>query len=562
MFSKTNIVTSIAFLTVIVLMTIMVSFALSGMNDIQVRLDHVVKVNAEKLRQVDIMRRANRERVIGLQLTLILDDPFEIDEMAMAHMSYANDFIAARTKLFEMAESPAEIASLEKIRIASMKAAPINDEIRDLALNDNQTAAKDLMIEHLVPVQDQIYAEFEALADLYEKEAERTNGNAREDYDVVLHRIIIMLSLVVVICSLIALKIIQIVTRSERALVKHSSELELLVDARTHELSREISERKRTERWARTESKRLAVTLASIGDGVVTIKPDNTVDYMNPAAERLTQFSTTQCLGHAVDNVLQFVDRASGEEKPLFTTTSADVNNEISNDDRVLRCNDGQLLDIQQTIASIIDNDGTTYGSVIVLRDVSEARTLERKLQHQASHDPLTGLVNRREFENIAYNMLKRVQIDNSKHCLCFIDLDKFKAINDSCGHSSGDTLLQELSERVLACIRKSDTFSRLGGDEFGLLLDHCDATKGREIAEDVRRTISEYRLRHQEREFSVGASIGLVEVTSDNTDLQSLLHLADEACYKAKELGRDCIHISTSEKSNITQVSSKHMAN
>lgn len=561
MFSKTNLMTSIAFVIVIALMTVMMSVAISGMNGIQTQFDHVVKINVEKLRQIDIMRRTNRERVIGLQLSLILDDPFEIDEMAMRHMSYANQFIAARISLNEMAILPAEIESLEKIRLASMIAAPINDRVRDLVLNERQEEAKTLMIDQLIPVQDNLYEEFEVLAELYEKESERLSLMAHEEKHVVFRRMIIMLGLVVSICLLIALKITRVVSESERALVKYSDELERLVDARTNELSREIEERKHTERWAQEKSERLSVTLASIGDGVVTIKPDNTVDYMNPAAQRLTQINTAECIGHSIGKVLQFVDPESDDEKPALTSISYENHHTTSTDDRVLRCSNGKLLDIQQTVASITDSDGTTYGSVIVLRDVSEARALERRLAHQASHDPLTGLVNRREFESIANHMLERAQLDNSKHCLCYIDLDRFKAVNDSCGHSAGDKLLQELSEQVCKCLRKSDTFGRLGGDEFGLLLEHCDKNRGREIAEGIRKTISDYRLVLGDQEFSVGASIGLVEITSQSTELNTLLSYADTACYKAKELGRDCVHISTKKESDINQASDQRDA-
>ena len=389
MLSRTNLITGAAFLFIIVMMTTMVSLAISGMRDIQQQLDQVVSVNAEKLRQVAIMRQSNRERIIGLQFMLILDDPFEIDEIAMQHMGYANHFIAARKKLYEMASSKSETEALDRIRAASMLAAPINDRIRDLVLNEEQGQAKNLMIEKLSPAQDGIYLEFAKLAEIYENQAELSNGTARQQYDLVYSRIIAILTLVVGFCVIIAYKIIQHISRKERALMEHTDQLERLVSERTAELSQEAGERIRAEGIARQESKRLAVTLASIGDGVITIKPDSTIEYMNRAAEQLTHLNCEQVVGQPVDTVLHLVDRKSGDEKSLRSIQPVMQSRMRTSGDGILSRSNGELVDIQQTVAGITDEEGRTHGSVIVLRDVSEARALAQRLTHQATHDPL-----------------------------------------------------------------------------------------------------------------------------------------------------------------------------
>ena len=552
--SRTNLITGAAFLIIIIMMATMVSLAISGMHEIQQKLDQVVSVNAEKLRQIAIMRQSNRERIIGLQYMLILDDPFEIDEIAMQHMGHANHFIAARKKLYEMASSKAETDALERIRVASMLAAPINDNIRDLVLDEEQTQAKVLMIEKLSPAQDRIYAEFTDLAEIYENQAELSNGTARQQYDLVFSRIIAILIVVTGFCAVIAYTIIQHISRKERALMEHTDQLENLVTERTAELSQEVGERVRAETIARQEGKRLAVTLASIGDGVITIRPDSTIEYMNRAAEQLTQLIYEQVVGQPVDSLLHLVDRNSGDEKSVGPMSPDIPSRMRTSGDGVLILSNGEQIDIQQTVADITDEEGITHGSVIVLRDISEARALAQRLTHQATHDPLTGLVNRREFESRVNIALNRASSDNITHTLGYIDLDKFKVINDSCGHTTGDRLLRELSERVKSRLRKGDTFARLGGDEFGLLLDQCSIKKGLEIAQTVKQTISDYRLLHNDQVYSVGASIGLVEVSAEIHDLATLLSDADAACYMAKERGRNCVQIYQSTDQDIIQ--------
>ncbi len=540
MFSRTNLMTTTGFLVVIAMMTTMATLAMSGMRSIQDELDQVVKINAEKLQHLATMRRSNRERIIGLQLMLILEDPFDIDEVVMQHMGHANHFIAARQALFEMAGSPDEVKTLQNIRRASMIAAPINDEIRDLVLDDNQVDAKALMIERLSPVQDRIYREFEVLAEIYKLQANHSIQTAEQNYVNVYQRTMIILAIVVGLCILIAMQVIRRINSSERSLVAHMDKLEQIVEERTAELKQ--------------ESKSLAVTLASIGDGVVTINSDSTVRYLNPAAEKLTQLRQENIVGKPVDAILRSIDPQSGQDCPLLAQDSGNlVNLQLSGKGNIRRAN-GELLDIHETVAEITDDEGKSYGTVVVLRDVSEARALERRLAHEATHDPLTGLVNRREFEVRIEQAMRRAVVDKSVHCLCYLDLDRFKTVNDSGGHAIGDRLLCDLSELVRDGLRKTDTFARLGGDEFGLLFEECPALKGEEIAESIREAITQFQIAHEGQVFSVGVSIGMVEISEDTGDLETLLNVADTACYAAKETGGSAVKLFRPTDDNVIQ--------
>ena len=182
-------------------------------------------------------------------------------------------------------------------------------------------------------------------------------------------------------------------------------------------------------------------------------------------------------------------------------------------------------------------------GGVLVFHDVSESRELNRRLSYHASHDILTGLVNRREFENRLERALKSARARETSYALCYLDLDQFKIVNDSCGHSAGDQLLGQLGALLKSKIRWRDTLARLGGDEFGVLLESCSLEEAMQTAETLRVAIGEFKFLWDDRSFRLGVSIGVVPITSENEDVAGLLSAADSACAAAKEAGRNRIH-------------------
>ena len=204
----------------------------------------------------------------------------------------------------------------------------------------------------------------------------------------------------------------------------------------------------------------------------------------------------------------------------------------------------GREYSIQDSAAPIWGVNRELQGVVLVFSDITESRRLAAEATHQAAHDPLTGLVNRREFEKRLQRILDTARVDNSEHVLCYVDLDQFKVINDTCGHTAGDELLRQLSTMLLDQIRKRDTFARLGGDEFGILMEHCSVQQGKRVADGLHETISSFKFTWEEQSFSLGASMGLVPITPSSESTAELLRLADTACYAAKEGGRNRIHI------------------
>jgi len=180
---------------------------------------------------------------------------------------------------------------------------------------------------------------------------------------------------------------------------------------------------------------------------------------------------------------------------------------------------------------------------VLVFHDVSESRELNRKLSYHASHDILTGLVNRREFEARLERALRSAKARETAYALCHVDVDQFKIINDTCGHSAGDALLGQVGTLLKTKIRWRDTLARLGGDEFAVLLDGCSLEEALRMADQLRETIRGYKFVWEERTFRLGISVGVVPITGESEDVAALLSAADSACQAAKEAGRNRVY-------------------
>ena len=210
----------------------------------------------------------------------------------------------------------------------------------------------------------------------------------------------------------------------------------------------------------------------------------------------------------------------------------------------VLISRNGKEYAIEKSATLINDRQGQVMGIVIIFRDVTEYRNLTHQLSWQASHDPLTGLYNRREFENRLGEAIASAQNEEHQHALCYLDLDRFKIVNDTCGHAAGDQLLKQITQLLSQQIRSADILARLGGDEFGFLLYQCPLDVASKIANNLRQWIEDFRFTWKKQTFAIGVSIGIVEITSSSNSIEGLLNAADAACYVAKANGRNCFHI------------------
>jgi diguanylate cyclase (GGDEF)-like protein/PAS domain S-box-containing protein len=306
-----------------------------------------------------------------------------------------------------------------------------------------------------------------------------------------------------------------------------------------------ITERKRAEQAIFAEKERAQVTLQSIGDAVISTDADGRIEYINPVAESLTAWSLAEARGRPIDDVLNLVNEITREpiENPLVCALGrGEAGAPV--DHSVLITRAGQEVAIQESAAPICDRQGRVIGAVIVFHDVTKERRLKRALSYQASHDALTGLINRREFDNRLHAAVLSAQRGEGAYALLYIDLDQFKVVNDTCGHQAGDRLLRDVTGLLQTKVRASDTIARLGGDEFGVLLEGCTPEQASRIADGVRQAIKDYRFMWGASTLSVGASVGVVQIRADTESVAAVMSAADIACYAAKDEGRNRIHV------------------
>ncbi|HEX5764108.1 MAG TPA: EAL domain-containing protein, partial [Woeseiaceae bacterium] len=307
----------------------------------------------------------------------------------------------------------------------------------------------------------------------------------------------------------------------------------------------DITERKIAETRVFEEKERAQVTLQSIGDGVITTDAEGRVDYINPVAQELAGLEIRNARGKPIDKIMTIVNehtRATVENPVLRCLKEGRVI--ALADHSVLINQQGVEIAIQDSAAPIRDRIGNIIGAVMVFHDVSKETRLFRQLSYQASHDALTGLINRREFENRLVAALDKAYGQGASHALLYFDLDQFKVVNDTFGHTAGDELLRQISELVQSNIRSTDVLARLGGDEFGILLERCTEERAIEVSEAIRSAVEAFRFTWQEAYTSVRCSIGIVMVNKDTQSVASIMSSADVACYSAKDMGRNQVHL------------------
>jgi diguanylate cyclase (GGDEF)-like protein/PAS domain S-box-containing protein len=299
---------------------------------------------------------------------------------------------------------------------------------------------------------------------------------------------------------------------------------------------------------------RAMVTLDAMGESVITVDADGRIDYINHSAEALLSQRFDQVMGKAFSEVASLVDetdrRSLGDPVRKALATGGRVT--MGRRAVLVPANAGAERSVEISVTPLRSDGKDIVGLVLVLHDTSELRGLTRQMTYQASHDALTGLVNRREFERRLQEAMDSAQTGNVAHALCYLDLDRFKVVNDTCGHTAGDNMLREVASLIKEAVRDSDTVGRIGGDEFALLLVGCPLEKARQIADDVVRSVNDYRFVWKDKIFNIGVSIGLVEIGRDGGAIEDIMNSADSACYVAKKQGGLHVHVySAREEAN-----------
>ncbi|HET8876919.1 MAG TPA: diguanylate cyclase, partial [Casimicrobiaceae bacterium] len=316
----------------------------------------------------------------------------------------------------------------------------------------------------------------------------------------------------------------------------------------------DIQMRKQAEALLAEEKERAQVTLASIADAVVTVDTSGRIEFLNSAAERVTGWTLAEARQRPVAEVFAVVDEATGAPIPdpvgRALTDGAIVEAEGN---VVLLCRGAESIAIDYSVAPIRDRAGNSVGAVLVIQDMSRERQYAARLSNLASHDALTGLLNRREFEQRVRAIVEQREGPEGQHAVLYLDLDQFKVVNDTSGHAAGDELLRQVGALLRPRLREGDVLARLGGDEFGVLLPHCPPAPALRIAEALRKAIIDFRFAWKNRSFTIGVSIGLVNLADGPHTLASVLSAADAACYLAKDKGRNRVQVYRPEDSEVT---------
>ena len=317
----------------------------------------------------------------------------------------------------------------------------------------------------------------------------------------------------------------------------------------------DISVRKEAEKKLHQVSDQLHLLLQSSGEGIFGVDTELKCTFANGAACSLLGYPIDALIGQDMQQLVQHSTeegfKISREMSPLFTTIRD--NKPFRSDAVVMWSSDGTCFPVEYSCSPIIES-GKITGAAVVFMDITESRAISRKIDYLATHDALTGLVNRHEFEVRLTNAMHELTEDNATHVLCYMDLDQFKVVNDTCGHIAGDELLRQLASVLKTEIRSEDTLARLGGDEFGVLLRSCPMEKGIELIENIRQTVSEFRFVWEDKTFSLGASVGVTQITPETSSIGSAMSEADAACYIAKDSGRNRIHVYKPDDANLAQ--------
>ena len=503
----------IGFTVALMLMVMIFAVGLTSMSAIQDRLKEIAESQNVKTELATSMRYAARERMLSLYRMLLLEDPFERDEEYMAFNRFALQFITARNQLLEMQLSDEEQRLLGEQGKLTGVAVQLQERVIDFTYRDEIIEAKRLLYDKTMAAQEAVFRKLNELTQIQRAATQRAVQESTLEYNRTRNLMYIFGVVAFVIVVIVALVVIRRAATNEASVF--------------------------------LQKEKLQVTLNSIGDGVITTDANGLVEYVNQVAAQLTGVNNDDAKGLGLFDVLTLVN---DEGVPPSTNPVLKAINEqriIDNyEPMTLVRENGDNYAVELTAAPIEDYDGSIIGAVLVFRNMTAIRDMANQMAYQATHDSLTGLINRDEFERRLVEAINVARNNHEEHVLCYMDLDQFKVVNDTCGHIAGDELLKQLTVLLHRKIRKSDTLGRLGGDEFGILFLDCKLDKARQIIRILCNTINEFRFVWGDKSFEVGVSVGVVAINSQSGGLTEVLSAADSACFVAKDLGRNRIHI------------------
>jgi diguanylate cyclase (GGDEF)-like protein/PAS domain S-box-containing protein len=501
------------FLPALVLIGGLTLLARHSMSAINEKIAVITEQHNRKTELIQGMRNVVQQRSLSMHAMLHMTDLFEREEEFLRFKDLAEQFSIYRRELSRLALTNQQRRLLADALSIIQVTQPLQVSIVDNIVGEVMTKATYADLRRDLPLETRLVGLFDRLIDIERVDTAVAVQAARAEYQ--------FASIFMAVLGGGAVTIMAIVA--------------LLVIRRTGVVESDLYQ----------EKEQAEITLHSIGEGVITTDAEMNVVYMNPIAEQLTALRTEEAFGKPLSSVYQLLDEKT--RAPLAMPDRFGMSNAVGHGrqkGKLMISQLGNEYAIEDSFAPIRNGANETVGGVLVFRDVTEARKLSRQLSWQASHDGLTGLTNRLEFEILLSNLLGSAKAQNKNHALLYMDLDQFKVVNDTCGHVAGDELLKKLALIISPAIRDSDTLARLGGDEFGVLLEGCPLEGARNIANEILGIIQDFRFVWKDHTFNIGVSIGLVSIDGESEDVAAVLSAADAACYLAKEKGRNRVWV------------------
>ena len=455
------------------------------------------------------MRGLHELRHLSLLLAAGTTDPFARDEEIMHFRVLAGEFVQLRDRFLVLSLDGKERAIWDRVRDNVRQVEAVSEQALDLLQLDHSAQARALIQQELAPRQAQMMEEWQQLVVMQHSLDRKALEEAVELRQRALNLTLGLSAIVIGIGAIVAVFVVRLSRRLEMALL---------------------------------DEKELAqVTLGGIADAVIRFDARRNVMFMNQAAERMLGLTAAETCDRPLTEVVNLYDR------PQASEITEDVIGQVTIGETYslplncyLRTEHGNEREIEGQCSPLHNLEGAFVGGVLVMRDVGEARAMQRKLAWQADHDDLTGLHTRRVFEQRLNRILSSRRIGDYPLSLLHIDLCQFRSVNNQAGHQAGDELLRQLGRIMCERLRQTDLLSRLGGDEFGAILVTCPDEAAERIAENMRDAISAHRFVWHGQSYQAGASIGIVHIPQHWDNIDTCLAAAQAACDRAKELGRD----------------------
>ena len=496
-----------ALLVLIITITLLGIWRIYAINQ---SIEALVHEQSLKSGLLTMLQTASQQRQQAMYRMFAARDDDERGAVVNEYRALVEPLFAAFERLDETDMTGSERVALQQALDAATRLRDVRDRIVGLLMQNNIAAATDLLMRQGLRVHDEFQSSLNLVVDSKRAatlDAISQAGRAMRD----------ALLLVAVVGILVLIAGAWIATLVTRRIARSENELHR---------EKELAE----------------VTLHSIADGVITLDAEGRVEYMNPVAEEYTGWKNHEAKGQPLDAVYHVVDEETGKPMPHPGGNQVGARGAQGMTVRLLG-RSGNMCAIRDSSAPIHNSDDNLVGWVVVFHDVSQIQEMAQQLSWQATHDALTALVNRREFERRMGVLIDAARTDGRQHALLYMDLDNFKTVNDTCGHAAGDELLRQLTTVMQSRMRGSDTLARLGGDEFGALLEACPLGQAVRIANGLREAVRDFRFIWQNKTFGIGVSAGLV--TIDGTESVSrVLASADATCYEAKSKGRDRVQV------------------